>query len=731
MKNSWALLCWLVLLCAGSSLCAAEPSLTLTVEPQGAGEFDFNPQTGVATATNGVVVHYGTAVLTASKVTINQTTGEVLAEDNVRIEHDGQVWTGTRIIYNFKTRQLATGEFKTGQPPFFVSGEAVNSSLTNRIYTATNGVITTDDYAVPNYTIHARQITIIPGQKIEAKGATVWLGKVPIFYWPYMRRSLEEHPNYWTITPGYRSLFGAYLLTGYHYQLSPELEAGFNADYRTRRGPGLGPNLQWDSPMLGEGKLRYYYTHDDNSGSGPLQQSLPENRQRVWFSEKLTLRTNLTARAMVRWQNDPYVIRDFYETEYRENEQPSTFVEVNQDWANWNLNLYGQAQVNRFQDTIERLPDVKLTGLRQELGESPFYYDSDTSAGYYRHVWPNQTNAYYPNLLTNYAAGRFDTYHQVLVPLNFFGWLNVAPRAGGRFTYYGESDNSGPVLTREQNRGVFNTGVEFTTKASRVWRDARSSLLEVEGLRHIIEPSVNYVFVPRPNVNPLQLPQFDTELPGYALLPINYPDYNAIDSIDSQNVMRFGLRNRLQTKRNGSLTELVGWSLFTDWRIKPRADQRTFSQIYSEFDFHPRSWLTLTSLTRTDPDRGRILDATHVATIHPGDVWSFSLGHRYREPFEFGSLDLGNNLILSSVTARLNENWAVRATHQYEARDGRMEEQSYTIYRDLRSWTVGLTVRARDNRTTRDDYSVALTFSLKSSPRYRRDQDVPSLLLGS
>jgi len=39
-------------------------------------------------------------------------------------------------------------------------------------------------------------------------------------------------------------------------------------------------------------------------------------------------------------------------------------------------------------------------------------------------------------------------------------------------------------------RSVFNTGAEITWKASRVYRQAESDLLDVHGLRHVIEPSI-------------------------------------------------------------------------------------------------------------------------------------------------------------------------------------------------------------------------------------------------
>lgn len=62
-----------------------------------------------------------------------------------------------------------------------------------------------------------------------------------------------------------------------------------------------------------------------------------------------------------------------------------------------------------------------------------------------------------------------------------------------------------------------------------------------------------------------------------------------------------------------------------------------------------------------------------------------------------------------------------------------MQEQDYTIYRDLRSWTAALTFRVVDNLTGPVDYTFALTFSLKAFPRFGLGSNVvrPYGLLGS
>ena len=128
---------------------------------------------------------------------------------------------------------------------------------------------------------------------------------------------------------------------------------------------------------------------------------------------------------------------------------------------------------------------------------------------------------------------------------------------------------------------MFNTGVETSFKASQLWTGATNSLLAVDGLRHIIEPSVTYAYMPNPSTPPAQLPQFDSALPSLLLLPVQFPDYNNIDSIDSENVIRFGLRNTLQTKRDGQLDNLVDWNVMLDWRLTPGQNPNNLDEPFS------------------------------------------------------------------------------------------------------------------------------------------------------
>jgi LPS-assembly protein len=719
MRNPSILTTLLLFLTAFTGLAQEQTWVVESLSPTN--EFVYNLQTGDASGTNGVLVQFGGAILVADAVTVNQKTGEAQADGHVRIQREEQVWVGEHIDYNFKTHIMQTEEFRSGRPPVFASGRGLSGTGSNGVYTATNAVVTSDDFSQPAMLIRARRIIMVPGKYIEARDALLVLDGVPVFYLPYYKRNLGEHANNFTFLPGYRSRFGPFLLGRYDWYWNDTLDGRLHLDERLKRGPGVGPDLNFHLGQWGDASLKYYYLHDIKPQEEANGVSVPKERQRVNFSYWAEPYTNLTLRSQVRYQSDPLLARDFFEGEYGQNPQPNSYVEINKFWRNFSLNTVAAPRVDDFYQSVERLPEVKLTGYRQRLGNTPVYYQSESSFDYLRQRFPVPTNGVSQGL--DYEAARADTYQQLLMPHTFFGWLNVTPHAGGRFTYYSQA--TGPGATNSTaNRTVVDTGLRLSFKASRTWADASSKFLDVNGLRHIVEPSADYVYTPKPSRLPGTLPQFDSTLPSLQLQPLEFPGMNAIDSIDSQNAIRYGLRNTLQTKRDGQVVDLLNWEVYTDWRLQRPTDQTnvtSLSDVYSDVSFAPRSWLTFESQTRYDIDQENFRLAYHTVTFQPNNTWSWSLGHYYAH--DDAVLGTGNNLITSRIFYRLNENWAVQAGQQFEARTGTFEGQDYTIYRDLRSWTTAFTFRVSQNPGGPTDYTVAITFSLKALPRFALGSD--------
>src|SRR5256714_2481813 len=90
------------------------------------GEIIYDLQTARAVATNGVVVRYGRGVMTADRISVDQRTGDAVADGTVRIQEEDQVWAGEHFRVNFRTGDLATQDFRMGQPPAFAAGEGLH-----------------------------------------------------------------------------------------------------------------------------------------------------------------------------------------------------------------------------------------------------------------------------------------------------------------------------------------------------------------------------------------------------------------------------------------------------------------------------------------------------------------------------------------------------------------------------------------------------------------------------
>jgi LPS-assembly protein len=682
------------------------------------GHMEYDGGTGMTYCTN-VFMQYSNATLIADSAAMNMQTGEVNADGHVRIEQGDQIWIGEHIRYNFKTRQMQSDSFRTGKPPMFAEGQQLQGDLTNQTYHARHAYVTTDDVQDPAVRVRSSHIKIVPGKYVEMWNAMAYVEGVPVFYFPYYRRQLGPNANNLNFLPGYRSAFGPFLLSTYTWYADDAADGKFHLDYRQRRGVGVGPDLNLHLGRWGDATFQYYYLNDQKPTTSTNDTSwtdgIPENRQRFRFAYQATPATNLNVKALVNYQSDPLVMHDFFVPDYRNNPQPSSFIEVNKYWDNWSVDALTTPRINDFFDQVERLPEVKAIGHRQQVFNTPLFYDSESSAGWYRKMF-GDTNGPKP---LNYYATRADTFHQLLLPETFFGWLNLTPRVGGRYTYYGSETGPGGTNTAA-SRWVFNTGGEASFKASHLWTGATNSLLAIDGLRHIVEPSATYAYVPTPNKTPAQVPQFDTQLPCPELLPVQFPDYNDLDAIDSENVLSFGLRNTLQTRRAGQLENLLNCNLRLDWNLKPEHGQSTFNDFYSNLSFRPRTWLQVQSQLRYDIDHGDLNMAFHQIMFTPSERWNWGLGHWFLRD---GFLDSGNDLITSSLYYRFNSNWGAHAAHYYNIRSGQLQEQLYTLYRDLRSWTGAVTVRLMDNGSGPMDFTIAFTFSLKAAPRNRLGDD--------
>jgi hypothetical protein len=349
--------------------------------------------------------------------------------------------------------------------------------------------------------------------------------------------------------------------------------------------------------------------------------------------------------------------------------------------------------------------------------------------------------------LTEPGYTRFHTYHEFLYPKTFFGWLNVTPRFGAGMTSYHSIDGSMSGNTNF-TRGIVSLGLETTFKVSRTWSDVNMPSLGLNGLRHVFQPYLNYSYVDA--TQDAGLPAIDRLAPTTRPRSVDAGLFTAVDALRSWNVARVGFYNLLQTRRDYSVAAnnnnyfyggasdssdrsyaWAGMNTYIDVFARDPEFGRDLSNLYNDLFWRPVPWISLTSQVQLpiSSGRGSFTEFNHGVTFLPNRYMSVQFGHQYLSNNPYFQQD--SNLFYSRIYTRLGENWGFAMNHIFEADDGTMQFQSYSLTRDLSSWILSIGALVRDNRGGANDFGILLGFTLKEFPQLNFDLDVDPSTSGS
>jgi LPS-assembly protein len=677
-------------------------------------QLSFDRPSNTALGEGNVVIKYKGTTLRADRVRFNSTTKEAWADGHVRLDRGNEEWAAPAAYYNFETGEFKADEVRGFLDPLIVSGTSIHQVGSNH-YAFATGTLTTCDYDPPHYRLQASHAEVWSGDRVTMYNVTVRFGNVPVFWFPVVVMSLKDDTPPVALSVGQSSRAGFFVLSSTHWQLGEDLKFTLHLDERTRRGVGVGGDLQYRTGTTGEGLLRGYYINDAKPRDDidiATGKNIPRNRYRAQWQHKQALTEDIDLTANMNKLSDPDVIDDFFNREFQREREPESVIDVTQRGPNHTLSLQARPEFNVFFAEVERLPEAKLSVNRMRVGSTPLFYESETSAGYLHNIQGLTGDSLYTG-----DTGRADTFHQVTLPATLFGWLSVVPRAGARETYYLRGPAGAPD-TNEIHRAIYDLGLETSFKMSRTWDDVQSTRWRIDGLRHIVQPFANYSWVPSPSVKSNEVFQFDTvrsiTLSNSTMLsltrfsPIDFPAFNTIDGIDKENVVRFGLRQKLQTRRDGrpwDLAELTGW---TDWRIEQTGDHRDFNDLYGMLRLRPVDWISLDLYGRYDMNNGLLQEFNTSAQVVKTDLWAVGLETRL--------LRHDSNLVGLSQRYRLSRRWTVQTYHRVELQDGQWEEQEYMLEQETHDWLINYGVRLRNQRTQKDEVAFFVAVTLKAFP---------------
>ncbi|HEV2095515.1 MAG TPA: hypothetical protein VGQ82_03345, partial [Chthoniobacterales bacterium] len=190
-----------------------------------------------------------------------------------------------------------------------------------------------------------------------------------------------------------------------------------------------------------------------------------------------------------------------------------------------------------------------------------------------------------------------------------------------------------------------------------------------------------------------------------------------VDSIDSWTIWRVGVRNRLQTRRDDLTVSWMELETYLDVNIDNPFDRTNYSNLFNKLRFTPVPWASLVINSQIPAFDKGFSEVNTNLTFQPVSRVQFSVGHRYLNENPFFP---NSSLFVVGGYYRIDDNWGVSVQEQYEASTHALEEQRYSIYRDLTSWVASLGAVVRDNGGVKE-YGVLLTFTLKAFPKFNFD----------
>ncbi len=698
-----------------------------------------NYENGIATAHDNVAIHVGDTDIYADRANYNSQKHEIYVEGNVRIYRDTSMYVGEHATYNIDTKEIRAGAMQTQYFPYFVSGTNI-TSIAENAYRIENGNFTTHDSPKPDFHMRARTVRVYEDEYVVFQNVTFYIGNVPFFWWPYVYQRLDDAFSF-SISPAYLSSWGPSLLTQVTFPIRDNISGRLRLDYRVRRGVAVGfdSDIQYGKGNSSWADLKTYYLQDQNpliNRTDVPRGLVSTGRYRLTLHDYTEFTDDIYGIVNLTKMSDPFVMQDFFHNDFRLDPVPDNVVAMTKRDPLYTLTAITRFQANEFFEQTQRLPEVVLDVVRQPVFGTGIFYEGETGLANLHRTFANKSE------FEDYESWRFDSFHQLTYPNTYFGWLSVVPRLGVRETWYSKSRDLGKTAFESSDnplvpdfllpdptlelplhdggeifRTVVNAGVEASFKISRTWEDVQSRDFGLDGMRHIIQPFTNFSWVSNTDLNPAEVLQFDRYVPTTQLRPIDFPQFTSVDSIDHWTVWRLGVRNRLQTRRDDITINWLDLETFFDVNFDNPYDRTPYSNLFNKLRFTPLPWASLVINSQIPVFDKGFTEVNTNLVVQPIAPLQISVGHRYLDANPFFN---NSSLFVVGGYYRVNDNWGVGAQEQYEAVTGVLEQQRYSIYRDLTSWVASLGAIIRDNGGVKE-YGVMFTFTLKAFPKFGFD----------
>jgi LPS-assembly protein len=564
----------------------------------------YDKSTDSYNATGKVRIDWSGVILFADTVSLRQEDNLAVAEGNVLFVKDENTLQGSRAAVNLVTEKGeisdATLFVKNGN--FRLSGKSLQKTG-EEDYHVENGSFTTCDGEVPSWKFSAAELDVTRNRYAVGKHAVFYIKDVPVLYFPYIVYPVLEERQSGFLIPrvGISSKKGFYLEIPYYQVISPSQDATFYLDIQSKRGVGLGANYRYLLRSGGSGDAKAYLIYDTEESK--LRGNFLLRHQQS-FSPTLFFRTNAEVALDREFYKDYGEVSGEYNRQYLES---SAF--ITKHWERFSLtselryteDLY--AANNKA--TLQELPIITFTGLKQRLSDTPLFVSLDsTITNFYRQNGLQGQRVNLHPMLTFYSS-----------PMN---GLEAAAWAGYYQRFY--NTYGGDIAKGTNDIGIPNVGASLSSTLSRVFDVDWGPLKKV---KHTIIPEISYSFLPQKNQD--GLPFFD------------YNDRQVAENMISYSVTNYLTGKFLSPDSPATYRDLGYLRISQGYEFSGSRrdvltlvdDQRSFTDVRIEAQLNPVERLSLLLDSRFNTYQANFSTLAVAANISDSEGNSARIGYRF------------------------------------------------------------------------------------------------------
>ncbi len=651
----------------------------------------------------------------------------VYLEGDVRMRQGASAVRATRVYYDLiRDRAVildatVTTSLVNNRLPLYLRASEIRQ-LSSQEFVASDALLTTSEFHTPHYHIGASRIALTtraldrPGISggFKIHNATVNVGGTPVLYWPYLAGDVDVTETATRgLRTGFSGAFGLELETDWHTfsMLGMETPKGFDStlslDYFSERGPAAGIDTKYFRDRY-FGDFRSYLMTDndeDNLGADRTAGSIHDIRGRVLSRHRHYLGNDWQLTFELAYLSDRDFLEEFFESEFDNQKEQETLIFLKKQRANWAFTALLQTRLMDFVTQTERLPDFAYYLFGEPIGERLTWF-SENRFGFVRYRPADQTFRDFLIDGQQFASGtvaRADSRQEFDAPVDVGPWRFV-PFVSLRGTVWDDTIAGGGAA-----RAFGAYGVRGSMYLSKVDREVRSELFDLDGVRHVIKPDIT-AWMSHTNQDSAGLFPFD----------------ETVEKIDEVDGAAFGLRQRWQTKRGQGKTrravDFLTWNLETGLfrDNNPGGDLTNGFVSFSRPELSiARNYVNSSVIWRVN-DRTALVGETNY-DINDGEVdvlnvalsvertprMSYLLAYRFIEEADSGLLGFDFNY-------RMTEKHTLAVRHAYDVEAGRTSDFTVALIRRFPRWFSALSFALDE---AENDFGVTLSIWPEGLPQ--------------